>query len=64
MPIQAAKVFPSLRKLGTSPQHLLNNQDSVREVLYHLGIGQRIDQAVCHEQNDDPRARWRSSKFI
>ena len=41
---QVAGIFPSLKQLGSSPQDLLNNQDSVRAVLYHLGIGKRVDQ--------------------
>lgn len=41
---QVARVFPSLKELGSSPHNLLEHQDRVREVLYHLGIGQRVDQ--------------------
>ena len=41
---QVAGTFPSLKELAQSPQELLNNKDRAKEVLYHLGIGQRIDQ--------------------
>ena len=40
---QVARIFPSLKEMGNSPTKLLEHRDDVRGLLYHLGIGQRVD---------------------
>ena len=40
---QVARIFPSLKEMGNSPRDLLEHRDDVRRLLYHLGIGHRVD---------------------
>ena len=44
---QVARVFPSLKQLGSSPQDLLNNRVRIRKLMYYLGIEQRVDQLLA-----------------